>query len=427
MRDDRLLAYVRRATRAYDGSHDAEHAERVARNAARLCARADLRDVCVAAALAHDTCDPKYVADKEASLEALRTTLRTAARLPDARARLVVDVVREVSYTELRTRGPPRHLGADAYYAWSVVADADMLEAMGVVGVLRTLMYQGYARRPLDAAVDYAEAHLVSCAEHMSHAAARAEAAERARTMRALLASMRDAHASARHLRTSACTTARTAARSTSCAPRSPSAATGTRRCARRSRARPRGRGMETTRRRRGTGKRGSRGPVERACAPSVCVCVAKNAESFVRPRTSPSQEQPRERREARPHEHAQPRKGVAAGRRSAGGDLQVPVATERILDDEPHRRRPRHRDAARRHHGAQLGLVPVAQRARRLHPAPTRHTPRARTSSSASPARTTERTSGHASMGSVERGGGGDGGKGRGPRREGEGVREKD
>lgn len=200
MRDDRLLAYVRRATRAYDGSHDAEHAERVARNAARLCARADLRDVCVAAALAHDTCDPKYVADKEASLEALRTTLRTAARLPDARARLVVDVVREVSYTKLRTRGPPRHLGADAYYAWSVVADADMLEAMGVVGVLRTLMYQGYARRPLDAAVDYAEAHLVSCAEHMSHAAARAEAAERARTMRALLASMRDAHASARHL-----------------------------------------------------------------------------------------------------------------------------------------------------------------------------------------------------------------------------------
>ena len=117
MRDDRLLAYVRRATRAYDGSHDAEHAERVARNAARLCARADLRDVCVAAALAHDTCDPKYVADKEASLEALRTTLRTAARLPDARARLVVDVVREVSYTKLRTRGPPRHLGADAYYA----------------------------------------------------------------------------------------------------------------------------------------------------------------------------------------------------------------------------------------------------------------------------------------------------------------------
>lgn len=188
---ERIIEFVRQKTYSYDGSHDVDHALRVAWNAYRVCSRPRLRLICTAAALTHDTCDHKYVDDKEASLKELCTFLTSV--LGEQAAHAVVAVVREVSYSKLRRVGPPAHLPEDLYYVWSVVADADMLEAMGCVGLMRTIMYQGSNNHSLDKALSYARDHLTRCVGYMSHALAVSEANRRRDDMLLLLGGMQKA------------------------------------------------------------------------------------------------------------------------------------------------------------------------------------------------------------------------------------------
>lgn len=188
----RAREYVRAATREHDASHDACHAERVACNAQRLggLEPAGLRRACVLAALTHDTCDPKYV-DKPEACARLRDALRELVEMDAANS--IVAAVAHVSFTRLRTLGAPRAElgdGSAAWCIWERVSDADMLEATGVVGVLRTLLYQGHRRRGLAESLAYCET-LGQCASLFRGRRGRAEVRRRVARMRALAARMR--------------------------------------------------------------------------------------------------------------------------------------------------------------------------------------------------------------------------------------------
>ena len=185
---DKITEYVQKKTYSYDGSHDFEHALRVAWNAYRICTRSRLRGLCTVVALTHDTCDGKYVVDKEVCLLELENFLTPLLGIEQART--AKDVVREISFSKLRRVGPPTHLLQDAFYVWSVVADADMLEAMGCIGVMRTIMFQGSNNQSLDDAINYASTHLTRCVCYMNHPIAIEEANLRRTAMIEILKSM---------------------------------------------------------------------------------------------------------------------------------------------------------------------------------------------------------------------------------------------
>lgn len=190
-----------------DGSHDIHHAEAVARCTQSLCETSappiegvDL-EVAVGAAWCHDVLDSKYCADDAPERQPRRDRLLSAAEavLSDAdAARRVLAIAETVSFTARVSRGgkaPPGLSGRDValYYC---VSDADMLEAMGAIGVVRTCVYQA-SRHPKDedavgaieTALSYTDGTLTRCVDLMVHPLARAEA-EKRKTMMLMLAEM---------------------------------------------------------------------------------------------------------------------------------------------------------------------------------------------------------------------------------------------
>lgn len=186
-----VVRYVSERTHAFDGSHDVCHALRVAENASHLCRNPELHKLCVVSALTHDTCDQKYFPDKDEECNRLYDFLTTLDYFSESEAATVRDVVREVSYSKLRRCGPPTHLDRVATTVWRIVSDADMLEAMGIVGTFRTIMYQGHTRKCLDNALTYMDVALSCCDKHMGSDVAIQEARERKRTMAVMVEEMR--------------------------------------------------------------------------------------------------------------------------------------------------------------------------------------------------------------------------------------------
>ena len=178
--------FVSRTLFSYDGSHDLEHARRVSTNAEHIFVgpREDLPAV-IAAAFAHDTCDVKY--DGRERLGALEQACRRD-QMSDVDVACVRRVVERISFSHLRTYGPPVDLSEKELRVWHCVSDADMLEAMGATGMVRTLMYQGHCGCDLNAALLYAEEALLQCIHYIQQKCARAEGTQRHDTMRMWIA-----------------------------------------------------------------------------------------------------------------------------------------------------------------------------------------------------------------------------------------------
>ena len=71
------------------------------------------------------------------------------------------NVLKNISYTKLRLYGPPRFDDDKTFQIWNIVAQADMIEALGVVGVMRTLMYQGSVNNSINEAMSYCKQNLL--------------------------------------------------------------------------------------------------------------------------------------------------------------------------------------------------------------------------------------------------------------------------
>jgi uncharacterized protein len=146
MAADKLLnaaeAWVRRQC-SREGSHDWWHVWRVQRLAGRLAKGTKLdRKVVLLAALLHDVKDWKESGDAEAGPRSVARWLRRHGA-GAALAERVAQVIREVSFKGAGVVTRPTSPEA------AVVQDADRLDALGAIGIARTVAYGGAKGRPL--------------------------------------------------------------------------------------------------------------------------------------------------------------------------------------------------------------------------------------------------------------------------------------
>jgi uncharacterized protein len=191
------------AAGAVDPTHDLEHALRVARWTARLGGAAvDSREA-VMAALLHDAVNlPKDDPDRHRASERSATLAHkrlTALGVPHEAIERIVDAVRDHSFS--RGAEPATPLGR-------ALQDADRLEALGAIGLMRVIatgermnarwLHPGdpwAEQRPLDDrafSVDHFFTKLLRLPASMRTAAGREEAERRVRLLEAFLTALGD-------------------------------------------------------------------------------------------------------------------------------------------------------------------------------------------------------------------------------------------
>jgi uncharacterized protein len=143
--ETRCAAFVREHMTAIDPAHDPMHIERVVANARHLAAGEGARlEIVIPAAWLHDCVTlPKHSperaqASKLAAAEATRLLTEWGCDpgwLPE--------IAHAIEAHSFSARVEPRSIEA------KVVQDADRLEALGAIGLARTLMLGGFSRKPL--------------------------------------------------------------------------------------------------------------------------------------------------------------------------------------------------------------------------------------------------------------------------------------
>jgi len=190
-----LRAWIVERVKGHDASHDIGHIDATVRHVKRIVSGwqgEELREAAVLAALAHELCDAKYVDRPHQSLSELGTFLAPLAT-GDVQ-RLVLRVVPHISFSKRLARGgaAPDELLPDELLVYHAVSDADMLEAMGATGVVRTFVYQAVhggadAGKAWRGAADHLTEKLVLCADFMASHYAQQEARLRLARMRRIV------------------------------------------------------------------------------------------------------------------------------------------------------------------------------------------------------------------------------------------------
>lgn len=148
-----ITEYARRRMTGHDGSHDFAHIERVVNNAKRLLndQRQRVPDVAVeefvveAGALLHEVTDRKYLTTSCAEAEAgLRNFLEVDCMLDGKRIEKIVDIVTKTSFS--KGLSSPPYTEAPEF---CIVQDADRLDALGHIGIVRCAMYAGKISNPI--------------------------------------------------------------------------------------------------------------------------------------------------------------------------------------------------------------------------------------------------------------------------------------
>jgi len=167
----------------YDPSHDVYHVERVRRTALNIAKEIRNMDpnitidlfVVELAALLHDILDRKYLKEPvEDPIAFFRPFFNSVSMhvdlLNDGRADLIVKVIDNVSWTnEKRLRAMHGGKGWTEWHETCMelhcVQDADRLDAIGGIGILRCAAFSAATSRPLITPADD-PAHPGSCLQH---------------------------------------------------------------------------------------------------------------------------------------------------------------------------------------------------------------------------------------------------------------------
>lgn len=160
-----FVEYASQKMKNNDGSHDLSHASRVAKNVSRILPENHEYCMCaIVCAWLHDVCDKKYVNTDDA----IRSISRACRRRKFSEFELLENVLKNISYTKLRVHGPPQFDDNKTFQVWNIVAQADMIEALGVIGVIRTLMYQGSVDNSIKEAILYCKQNLLQSVEFIN-------------------------------------------------------------------------------------------------------------------------------------------------------------------------------------------------------------------------------------------------------------------
>ncbi len=125
--------------------HDFYHVERVAKIASKLAEQEEVNEqlIIAAASYLHDVIDDKVVADVVAEAAELRVFLMELG-LPDDEIKEIFYIIENLSYSKELEAGK-----AQLSLAGQIVQDADRIDALGAIGILRTAYYGGHTESPL--------------------------------------------------------------------------------------------------------------------------------------------------------------------------------------------------------------------------------------------------------------------------------------
>lgn len=147
--EEQLMAYAQKVLGKDASGHNMDHIRRVVATTKTLLKGTPAADatIALAAATLHDTYDDKLVADVAAAKKRTVAAM-TAAGLTAAQRTAVLAIIDHMSFKASLAGKQPLSLEGQ------LVQDADRLDAIGAIGIARTMMYGGaHATRLYDPAL----------------------------------------------------------------------------------------------------------------------------------------------------------------------------------------------------------------------------------------------------------------------------------
>ncbi len=134
---EKIINAVKQLLRKDDTGHGFEHIEKVYQNAMKICdtEKEANREIVALAALLHDCDDYKLFGNECAEKLINSRRIMTDAKIGKKIQQKVCDIISTIGYSKRMTGVAPQTLEG------KIVSDADMLEAMGAVGVIRCLTF----------------------------------------------------------------------------------------------------------------------------------------------------------------------------------------------------------------------------------------------------------------------------------------------
>lgn len=187
-----------------DASHDIHHVDAVVHLAKTIIAcwtDTALRDAVIVTAMSHEVCDRKYTHHPGDALEMLDEAIATHTDYDERTRALALAVVPTISFSKRCHHGVPDFAREEERLVYLAVSDADYLESLGAIGVVRTCVYQSIHARAtekqvkprgdIDHAIDYMLTHLVKTYDHLHFPLAKTEGGRRLRRLRRICAELR--------------------------------------------------------------------------------------------------------------------------------------------------------------------------------------------------------------------------------------------
>lgn len=125
--------------------HDFYHVVRVAKIAEKLAEQEGVSDTLIieTASYLHDVIDDKIVADVDTEKESLKKFLKELDFSAD-NIQEIFEIIENISFSQEIEKGK-----ANLTIAGQIVQDADRIDALGAIGILRTAYYGGHTQSPL--------------------------------------------------------------------------------------------------------------------------------------------------------------------------------------------------------------------------------------------------------------------------------------
>lgn len=140
-----IRGYAKEKLGSDRSGHDFYHVERVAKIAGKLAEEEGIQDTLLieAASYLHDVIDDKIFADVENEKEVLKKFLKGLSFSDDS-INEIFDIIENISFSKELELGK-----AELTLAGQIVQDADRIDALGAIGILRTAYYGGHTQSPL--------------------------------------------------------------------------------------------------------------------------------------------------------------------------------------------------------------------------------------------------------------------------------------
>lgn len=142
---EKIRQYAKEKLGKDRSGHDFYHVERVAKIAQELAEQEGIADKMIieAASYLHDVIDDKVAEDVEKERENLEKFLKDLD-LTSLEINEIVDIIENISFSKELEHGK-----AKLTFAGKIVQDADRIDALGAIGILRTAYYGGHTQSPL--------------------------------------------------------------------------------------------------------------------------------------------------------------------------------------------------------------------------------------------------------------------------------------